>query len=79
MYYKFTVQCWFRIIPDPVIAELAGGNKQTISVTSKLILNATGSKDPNEPPGVRDHLIFSWTCSPKSAEVCKDLSAFQGK
>jgi hypothetical protein len=79
MNYKFTVQCWFRIIPDPVIADLAGGNEQTVSVTSQLILDATGSKDPNEPHGVRDHLIFSWACSPKSTEVCKNLAAFQGK
>lgn len=73
------LQCFFNITPSPVIAVLAGGSEQTVSDTSQLILDATGSRDPDEPPGVRDHLIFSWSCSPNTSDLCKDISMFRGK
>ncbi|XP_069681274.1 polycystin family receptor for egg jelly-like [Periplaneta americana] len=67
------------IVADPLIAELRAGHEQTVSEDSQVVLDASGSRDPNEPDSVRDHLVFTWTCAPATAPGCENMSAYSGQ
>lgn len=62
--------CFFEVNREPLKAVIQGGDSRTVYAKEDLVMDATGSEDPNNPPGMQSNLLFTWSCS-QVDKVCK--------
>uniref|UniRef100_A0A3Q3KVW2 Polycystic kidney disease 1b n=1 Tax=Labrus bergylta TaxID=56723 RepID=A0A3Q3KVW2_9LABR len=50
-----------KVVHAPLVAVIKGGSHRLWPSTSDLVLDGSGTKDPDEEPGVEDTLQYNWT------------------
>ncbi|XP_065806054.1 polycystin-1-like [Labrus bergylta] len=50
-----------KVAHAPLVAVIKGGSHRLWPSTSDLVLDGSGTKDPDEEPGVEDTLQYNWT------------------
>ncbi|XP_025032724.1 polycystic kidney disease and receptor for egg jelly-related protein [Python bivittatus] len=69
---------FIRIRPNRLLADIAGGDMQTVGFSDRWILNGSASVDPDAPQPF-EGLTFTWYCSRQKADYISMTLSKSGK